>query len=317
MHFQGVDLNLLVALDALLSEKNVTRAAERIHISQPGMSAALHKLRRHFSDQLLERVGRRLELTPRAKELAGPIKELLFQIRVILDTELSFDPLLVKRTFRIAMSSYCTEVLGESLIRYLIQNGPNISCQIDELTTDTLTRVSDGQLDFCITIPERTIIDPDYVAGSLSEKQLFSDRFVLVAAADNPAVKDKLTYNEFCKLSYIEVRFASHILSVVERVLRIQQRRPVTRAWVPAFSEALSIVANTNAITIVPSRLYQLRKRSLALKCAELPFNIEPLEETCVWHPRNEMDPGHRWFREALEEVANKLFVDNALYESS
>ena len=93
MHFQGVDLNLLVALDALLSEKSVTRAAERIHISQPGMSAALQKLRWHFSDQLLERVGRRLELTPLAHGLAEPLKEILFKVRQILDTEPSFNPL--------------------------------------------------------------------------------------------------------------------------------------------------------------------------------------------------------------------------------
>jgi DNA-binding transcriptional LysR family regulator len=97
MNLRGLNLNLLVALDALLCEKNVTRAAERIHISQPGMSAALQKLRMHFSDPLLERTGRHLELTPRAKQLAGPLTEVLSQLSTIVDARSPND--VMKRKF--------------------------------------------------------------------------------------------------------------------------------------------------------------------------------------------------------------------------
>ena len=96
MHCQGVNINLLVALDALLKEKSVTRAAERVHISQPGMSAALKKLREHYSDPLLQRSGRGLELTARGRELAGPVNELLLQIRAVLDPRLFAASLLVR-----------------------------------------------------------------------------------------------------------------------------------------------------------------------------------------------------------------------------
>jgi len=162
MHFKDLDLNLLVALDALMSEKSVTRAAERVFVSQPAMSASLQKLRQHLADPLLIRSGRTWELTPRAKHLAASVKDLLFRVHDLVDNEPTFDPVTDKRTYRIAMTGYCVEVFGVSLMRHLNRVAPNVSCQIDELSADVLSRVYEGQLDFCITLSERAILDPAY-----------------------------------------------------------------------------------------------------------------------------------------------------------
>lgn len=119
MHLQRLDLNLLIALDALLTERNVTRAAERIYISQPGMSAALQKLRQHFSDPLLERIGRNMELTARGRALADPVKTILTQIRELNDQCKSFDPSQAQRVFRISATTYVSELLAVPLIARL------------------------------------------------------------------------------------------------------------------------------------------------------------------------------------------------------
>ena len=144
MHLGGLDLNLLVALDALLREKNVTRAAERIYISQPGMSAALQKLREHFSDQLLERVGRKLELTPRGRELAGRVTDILLSIKSLDKSLEQFDHRTAHRVFRVSASTYCSDLLAVPVIEHLAEAATNISCQFDDLTSETVSRVIDG-----------------------------------------------------------------------------------------------------------------------------------------------------------------------------
>ena len=152
-------------------------------------------------------------------------------------------------------------------------NAPHVACEIDELSADALSRVNDGQIDFCITVEEKTMLDPSYVADTLLEQPLFSDRFVLAAAADNEQVGSTLTYEQFCGQTYIEVRFGRHVLSLVECLLRSQARRPEVRACAPTFAAALSIVAQTKAVAVVPFRLFQLYEDLLRLKCVETPLS--------------------------------------------
>jgi len=292
MHFRGLDLNLLVSLDALLSEKNVTRAAERVHVSQPAMSAALQKLRIYLSDPLLDRVGRQFELTPRARALAGPVKEILLSVRTVLNAEQDFDPQTDTRTFRAAMSGYAAEMLAVPIIRYLSQHAPGISLH---------------ELDFCITVVERAISDPTRSADILSTQQLFSDRFVLVAAEDNEAVSERLTYDDFCALPYIEVRFTGNFQSLPELVLDRLETRPRSQGWMPTPQSTMAAVSGSTAVAIVPARLFEAHRQVLRLKCAEPPIRLPEIHEICFWHSRNDTDPGHRWFGALLRSTATKL----------
>lgn len=309
MHFKGLDLNLLVALEALLSERNVTRAAERIHLSQPGMSAALQKLRWHFSDQLLERVGRRLDLTPKARELVEPVRDILFRVGRLIDHEPDFDPQTAKRVFRLAMSNVGSEVLAAPLAERLLEIAPGISCQFDDLNSNALTRLNDGQYDICVTIAERTLLDPTYVEDALAEEFLFHDYFVLVGAASNTALTDDIDYDAFCKLPYVEVRFGGDLVSAIEGTLRRQKQRPETNAWVPGYLEATSLVSRTRLVAVVPWRIFSLYRESLKLRFVPLPFKAQDLDETAVWHVRHNDDPGHRFFRKVLKDVASSLEI--------
>lgn len=307
MHLRKLDLNLLVALEALLSERNVTRAAERLHISQPGMSAALQKLRRHFGDKLLERVGRRLELTPRAKGLIEPLTDVLFQVDNLVQLEPTFDPLTAKRVFRVTMSDLCSELLGPPLIRSLTTLAPNIGCEIDDMMQDALMRLHEGQSDLLITLAQRTFLDPNYNDGSLEESLLFKDHMVLISARNNPLIHDDISYPEFCRMPYAEVRFGGHIVGIVESTLRRQKDKPMTRIWVPGFMQAMSLVSTSDLVTILPERLVDKYADVLSLKKAPAPLSFPEIEETMVWYKRNEDDPGHRWIRGMLEAAARSL----------
>lgn len=313
MHLQGLDLNLLIALDALLSEHNVTRAAERVHISQPGMSAALQKLRWHFKDELLERIGRKLELTPRARTLVDPVRDILHRVRTLTAGEEGFDPSTAERLFRIGGSSLCSELLALPLARKLMEEAPGIRFQFDDLLSDTLTRLFEGGLDCTITVTQMLTLDPVCIDKSLSERPLFTDRLVVAVAKDNPHVGETLGYEQFCTLPYVETRFGSTSTSIAEQILRRQTRRPVTHFWFPSFHQTLNAVAQTDMVAIAPSLLVKRYAETLPLRIVEPPLELPPLPERLFWHPRNDFDPGHRWFRDLVSRVTAEVVQGNDL----
>jgi len=198
LHFKGLDLNLLVILDALLEEQSVTKAGQRVHVSQPAVSAALSKLRQHTGDELLEKVGREFQLTPRAQAMVKPVKEILIQVESTIYTASEFDPSLTDRTFNIAMSSYSAEVLMPRLVEKIATSYPGISCIVEEISAESLARVNAGSIDCCITFQQSKLLDPSESIEELSYTQIFSDEWVLIAAAGNDLVTENLTYEEFC-----------------------------------------------------------------------------------------------------------------------
>jgi LysR family transcriptional regulator, nod-box dependent transcriptional activator len=306
MHLGGLDLNLLVALDALLREKNVTRAAERIYISQPGMSAALQKLREHFSDQLLERVGRKFELTPRGRELAGRVTDILLTIKSLDESLEQFDHRTAHRVFRVSASTYCSDLLAVPVIEHLAEAAPNVSCQFDDLTSETVSRVIDGRLDFAITISLRLLDTAAIQEKSLSETPLFTDHMVLVVADGNTAVGDSITFDELCKMPYAETRFSNDILGIGERVWQQLPQSPRVRAWLPNFHLTLDALSRSNLIAMLPARLVAAKKSSFRVRTLPVPFDVPKLEETIFWHPRNQADSGHLWFRDLLKLIAKE-----------
>jgi LysR family transcriptional regulator, nod-box dependent transcriptional activator len=305
LHFKGLDLNLLVILDALLEEQSVTKAAQRVHVSQPAVSAALAKLRQHTGDELLEKVGREFRLTPRAQAMIIPVKEILIRIESAIYTGSEFDPSLTDRTFNIAMSTYSAEVLMPGLVEKLTRSYPGISCIVEEISADSPARVNTGSIDCCVTFQQTKLLTSESFE-ELSYSPMFSDQWLLVAARGNDLVKESISYEEFCALPYVETRLARNLSSFVERTLDNQNFRPRASLAVPSFELAIKSVISSDCVAVVPAMLIDDRLRQF-LKMFEPPFEMPALEEFLVWHSRNDADPGHTWFRELILGVAAEL----------
>jgi DNA-binding transcriptional LysR family regulator len=309
MRFRRLDLNLLVALDALLAERNVTRAAERIHISQPAMSAALQKLRDYFADQLLERIGRNLELTAKGRALAGPVKTVLSQISDLNGQSASFVASAARRVFRISATTYCCEILATPLISRLRKVAPLISVQFEELSADTADRILDGQIDFAITISARLLDKMQAYEEFMRSEKLFTDEFVVAISKDHKHTAKTITFDELCGMGYLETRFGGSIAGVAEQLWRQQPKQPHTCGWLPNFHLTLNTVGRTDMAAILPSLLMAMQGDRYHVRALPVPFEMPILEEQLYWHRRNDSDPGHLWMKLTLQGVANTLKI--------
>jgi LysR family nod box-dependent transcriptional activator len=307
MHFNRLDLNLLVSLDALLSERNVTRAAERLHISQPAMSGALQRLRLYLKDQLLEPAGHhRLQLTPRARQLAGPVKELLLRIQTTLSGEPEFVASTAERYFQMGMSSYCIELLGRRILADLRELAPNIRCRFHELSSNTLSQVEEGELDFCVTLSERSFLDPGAEFQNLHAEALFSDEFVVVASAKNHQASSKLSLEEYYSLPSVEVRIGD-MPSIADHLIYRYEEACNKVAVVPGFHLALAMLTDSPLVTVAPSMIAEAYAKAFELKWFAPAFQLPDLSESLIWHMRNSTDPAHTWFRQRLKAIAGSL----------
>ncbi|OYU34316.1 LysR family transcriptional regulator [Novosphingobium sp. PASSN1] len=305
MHFDGLDLNLLVALDALLSEQSVTRAASRLCVTQPAVSVALQKLRVQFSDQLLERVGRRMELTPFAQDLALPLKGLLHQVRTLVESRSGFDPITDTRNFRLLMSNSIAKVFGVPTLRALRKVAPNVHCQIDIFVApNLLRRLQDGEIDLCIQTFQSGVWDGGADLQSFSHEMLISDHYVLIGDRKNFQLHSNLSFDDFCKIDHIETRFSGNLVSLPERHLSNMPRRPNSPIVVPTYDLAIEAVVGSDMTAIVPSRVAKSAALADQLTIIEPPFAIGQLEQSMMWHKRYDNDPGHLWLRNFFAEFA-------------
>ena len=189
----GVDLNLLVALDALLTERNVTRAAEQISLGQPAMSAALARLRKWFNDPLLVRQGRGYVLTTLAESLQQPVRDAIGAAEAVLGVREAFDPTRDERAFNVLASDYVALVLLRPLLAELADEAPMVALTVSSVGGDNADRLRRGSADLLI-YPE-DLADDGY--SDLSCQKLFDDRFVVVADRDNTAVDDDIDVERF------------------------------------------------------------------------------------------------------------------------
>jgi len=307
MHLRGLDLNLLVALDALLTERNVTRAAERLHISQSGMSEALRKLRHHFNDRLLERVGRDLELTAKGRTFADPVKTILARIVQLGDRSTDFDPAVQRRLFRVSATTYGCEIMAVPLLSRLRQVAPLVSVEFEELSAHTADRIVDGQVDFSITISARLIKGMQVHEEFLQSETLFTDDFVVAISKDNPFTGDVISADELCDMAYVETRFGGMIAGVAEQLWRQQPRQPRVCAWLPNFHLTLDTVGRTGMAAILPSLMVVTHGNRHNVRALAVPLAMPMLEERLYWHRRNDSDPGHSWMQGMIRKIAGGI----------
>lgn len=299
MDLRSVDLNLLVSLDHLLRERNVTEAARRMSISQPAMSASLARLRRLLNDSLLIRNGRGLELTSFAETLVEPVALILHDIEHTLSVRPDFDPATDSRTFTVAATDYMTFVLLRHVVFALPGLARNVRLYVEPVRQEYSSDLRSGRVDLLI-LPVEVAED---VAG-MESAELFTDHFVGAAGADNAEVDD-MTVDKFSSLPYIAYRVNGGSSNVDKQLDGLGVHRNVEMTT-ESFLVPPLILAGSRLITMIHARTGALLADSAGLRTFEPPVHLQPIGQRLFWHPRRTDDPAHRWIREQIVATARR-----------
>jgi len=296
-----VDLNLLVALDALITERNVTRAAARLRVGQPAMSASLARLRRVFGDPLLVRSGRAFSLTPLAQSLAQPLEAVLADIENVLTLQPRFDPAADTRTFTVVGSDYVTFILLRHLVPALYNEAPGITIRILPLAAGFPQALARGEADALI-IPAEF----DRSLRRLPHRRLFDDSFVGVVWAGNSEVGDTLTPEEFSRIPQL-ANDPGQLGGLPEtRLQQLGVHRNI-EIMMRTFVMGPLLVRGTRLLTIVHRRVALELAIAAEARILEIPFDLGTITQTMFWHPRTDNDPAHRWLRDRISALAAGL----------
>jgi DNA-binding transcriptional LysR family regulator len=300
MNLRQFDLNLLVALDVLLQERNVTRAAERLFLSQPAMSGILARLRHAFGDELLVRVGRNLEPTDFAAGIAERVHQCVEGLEDLLEDSRSFDAGSDGRAFQIGASDYSALLLFEPVMRQLVESAPNMSLDFLRLDLAAGERLMSGELDFAII--------PEDIEAALPSELLFVDTWVCAAWDKHPSLGDELTIEAFLENPHISFNISdsSHVSVADEFLARTGHARRVV-ASTGSYTAAPFLLRGTPLLTILPRRLGERMREAAEIRLFELPFEVPALREHLVWNPRFTSSPACTWMRELLVSAAAGL----------
>jgi DNA-binding transcriptional LysR family regulator len=292
---------LLVTLEALLTERNVTRAARRLHLSQPSVSVQLRKLRQIFEDPLLAPVPGGMFPTTRGQALLQPLRAALSDMRQVLEPRPAFDPMTAEMTWHVAAADYAEYAILTPLLCHLRKTAPGVRIAVREAAHSKMIRqVESGGIDL-------GLLAMDATPERLHHRMLFKEHYVLVARKRHPALKGKLTIDTFCELEYVVVSpDGGGFRGVTDTVLDGKGRKRRVVLSVPHFLFVPEVVARTDLVAMLPSRLVQ--GRSDRIQVLRPPLSIPAYGMAMIWHERSHAHPAHVWLREqvgrALREEA-------------
>ena len=299
----GLDLNLLRALDALLAERHVTRAATRLGITQSAASHALARLRDALGDPLLVR-GPRGAMVPtaRAEALAAPLGQALAALAAAIRGGARFDAATARRTFRVATGDYAELVLLPPLVARLARAAPGIDLWVHVGGDDVVAALVDGGLD-CTIQPQR---GRDWPAGCFA-RPLFTETFTCIVRAGHPAAGQRLTLARYCALPHLLVAPRGTPGSIVDDVLAAAGRSRRVAAAVPHFLVVPHVIAATDLVATLPTRVVDAIEPLVDVVRMPPPLELPTFAMALVWHERVHHDPAQRWLRDQLFAVAGAL----------
>ncbi len=310
MALGAIDLNLLVALEALLEERNVTHAGHRLCTTQSAMSGSLARLRRHFNDELLVRVGREYELTPLAERLLPLVRESLVKAEEVLALTRTFDPAHSGHRFSIVMSDYMMSVFAAPLLRAIAQEAPGVRLDVHPIV--------DGapEQEEHVRMHDLSVLPLGFQLPGVSETVL-SDRFVCIVDRHNPRLREgRLTVQDLGEMSHAAAGFGKSV-TPIERQLETLGIRARVQASAPGFGTLPFLVCGTELVAFVPERLGRWYERNTDCVVVATPFPDVPLVEAMYWHHHRHGDLAHRWLRTIVRRVGRELEGDQQSFSIS
>jgi DNA-binding transcriptional LysR family regulator len=300
MRFRGLDLNLLVALEALLSTRSVSRAAERLNLSQPAMSAALGRLRDYFRDDILVVQGKRMHPTAFAESLHTRLLETLGELDDLISTSTAFDPVTSERSFRIAASDYIIAAVLAPVVARLASSAPGIRVDFVVPGETVHQLLDEGKLDLIVT-PE------DFISRDHPADLLFEERLVVAGWAENPVFQETMTEEALYAHGHIAVAFgAQRTPSFGDRQVELRGLPRRVELIANSFTVLPWLLRGTLRLAIMHERLARSVADHFPIKYAELPFEVLPMREMVQYHRARAGDDGLSWLREQILGEPNR-----------
>jgi DNA-binding transcriptional LysR family regulator len=285
-----IDLNLFVVFDAIHSERNLTRAARVLFITQPAVSNALKRLRLVFDDPLFVRTPHGVSPTPLAENISGGVKEALKLLNISLTESETFDPVSSEKSFSISVHDYDEIILIPKLMAHLAEVAPLVSVEFFSVPRKDLeNELASGSLDFALDIPL-------FSTPQLCRQQRNSDPYVCMVRPDHPTVGENLSLEQYLELDHIHVSSRRRGVGHIERALdRIGRQRNI-QLRIKNYLTGPLVVASTNLAITIPSNVASLYD----MKTVELPFVVETLDQFLYWHKSADQDRANVWMRSIL-----------------
>jgi DNA-binding transcriptional LysR family regulator len=293
MDFHGIDLNLLVAFDALMSERNVTRAATQVGVSQPAMSAALSRLR--SAEGLLP--------TPRARDLAAPIAQALRQIESTLVKKPEFVPGETSLTFKLGLSDYPAFVLLPALLKAFEKKAPGVSVNVHAFNdrNHAVDLLDAGTIDAAIGVP------PTQGDARIRRRPVLRDEFVTLVASDHPAARRGMSMKSFLDLSHVLVSPEAELYGLVDQALAQRGKKRKLALTLPQMFAVPAIVAQTRMTATVLRRVALQSPAGRRLMLFPPPVTLPEIVFDLIWHRRSDSHPAQLWFRGFISDHAASL----------
>jgi DNA-binding transcriptional LysR family regulator len=298
MRFRGLDLNLLVAFEALLEVRSVSRAAERMHLSQPAMSAALARLRTYFGDDILVPHGKRMHPTAFAEGLLPQVRECLQGLESLVSTSPGFDPAESQRVFKIVASDYITASVLVPLVTRLAAKAPGVRLDFLMTTDQAVQQLDEGKIDLLIT--------PDlYCAAGHPTELLFEEQHVVVGWKENPVFRRQLTEEDFLSAGHVVVRVGnSRTAAFADRQLELLGRNRRVEITAGSFTIVPWLLNGTQRLALMHERLVRIMAKEFPIAHAPVPFKFPVMSEMVQFHRARAPDEGLAWLRAEVAAAA-------------
>jgi DNA-binding transcriptional LysR family regulator len=297
MNISGIDLNLLLAFEALMDERNVGRAAKRVGLSQPAFSNAIARLRARLGDSLFVRTAQGMIPTSRAERLAGPVRSALAQLRETFEAPYSFDPSVSAQRFRVGLSDDVELRLVPLFARAMLSGQLQMQTRrLDWLFTVPEVELRNGTLDLAIGyFPDARYLAPGLLMDSLSQ-----ENNVVIARRGHRMWKGKLTVDKFTELDHAAVIYRNQVWGLIDNELASRGLRRRLRLALPHCLSVLHAVASNDLVACIQESVVERYGKGLNLTSCPEPLGLPPFVLRMVWHRQRDNDPSHLWLRELI-----------------
>jgi DNA-binding transcriptional LysR family regulator len=306
MNIKNFDLNLLRVFAALERERNVSRAAAALGLTQPAISNALQRLRLQCGDPLFVRTSGGMQATPRAEQLAPLVRQALQLLDQSLVRPAAFDPAEITRRFRICMTDVGQMTLLPRLLARVHQVAPKVGIEIANLSHDSARQLETGEADLALGFTN------DMRAGGFYQQKLFDEGFVCLVARDHPRVAERMTLAQLRQERHVKVILSATGHAIVDKFLERKGARREFALHVPTFLGLGQVVAASQLAAIVPQRLGAIFAAESRVRIVSLPVRFPSYVVNQYWHDRYHRDPGGAWLRSLVYEAANSLPLEAA-----